>query len=83
MLTSINYHKLSIKYQLGESLAHSFTVSDDFSGYLNAAVDTRFIFKPVMCDEITKIVTSFKSSSPGIDDLPLQQYKVYFKVYLI
>ena len=36
------------------------------------AVDTRFIFKPVMCDEITKIVTSFKSSSPGIDDLPMQ-----------
>ena len=42
---------------------------------LNAAIDTRFIFKPVTCDEITKIVTSFKSSSPGIDDLPMQLYK--------
>ena len=27
------------------------------------------------CDEITNIVTSFKSSSPGIDDLPMQLYK--------
>ena len=64
---------------VGESLAHSFTVSDDFAGYLNEmkylAVDTRFIFKPVTCDEITKIVTSFKSSSPGIDDIPMQLYK--------
>ena len=38
MLTSKNYHKLSIKYKFVESLAHSFTVSDYFSGYLNAAV---------------------------------------------
>ena len=75
MLTSKNYHKLSMKYKFVESLAHSFTVSDDFAGYVNAAVDRRFIFKPVMCDKITKIVTSFKSSSPGIDDLPMQLYK--------
>ena len=61
---------------VGESLARCFTASDDFAGYLNAAVNTRFVFKPATCGEITKIVTSFESSSPGIEDLPMQLYLI-------
>ena len=60
---------------IGQSLASNVDHTHNYLRYLTKDIDTVFAFHPVTDAEIVKIVGSFRSSSPGIDDTPMNLIK--------
>ena len=60
---------------IGSKLAQQFSPTTDFKNYLNENILSRFKFSHVTNQQVTKIVMSFKNSSPGVDGLPMRLFK--------
>ena len=61
---------------IGQSLASNVDHTDNYLRYLTKDIDAVFAFHPVTDAEIiVKIVGSFRSSIPGIDDIPMKLIK--------
>ena len=60
---------------IGESLSLNFVETDNFLGYLNNDIESRFSFTQVSLEQVVNIVMSTKDSSPGFDDIPRKLFK--------
>ena len=60
---------------IGESLSLNFVETDNFLGYLNNDIESRFSFTQVSLEQVVNIVMSMKDSSPGFDDIPMKLFK--------
>ena len=61
-------------------IARTFILDDTFVENLNEQINDHFVFSQVTVTEISELIASFKSSSPGYDDISM---KVYIKIISI
>ena len=60
---------------IGPMMASTFIQDDSFAEYLNEQIHDRFVFSRVTVTEISDLIASFKSSSPGCDKIPMNIFK--------
>ena len=60
---------------IGPMMANTFIQDDSFTEYLNDQIHDRSVFSQVTVIEISDFIASFKSSSPGYDEISMNIFK--------
>ena len=60
---------------IGPMMASTFIQDDSFAEYLNDQIHDRFVFSQVTVTENSDLIASFKSSSPGYDEISMNIFK--------
>ena len=60
---------------IGPMMAGTFIQDDSFAEYLNEQINDRFVVSQVTVTEISNLIASFKSSSPGYDEISMNIFK--------